>query len=436
MLAAAYTFSFIDRQVLNLLVDPIKADLGLTDMQISYLQGVLFVAPYVLMSVPIGRMVDAFRRVYVLGAGVFAWSLATIGCGLAGTFGQLAVARMAVGAGEASVTPAAWSLLADYFAKEDLARPVSVFLMSPYIGAGLAMIFGAQVMDWTAASGGRLQVLGLSLSAWQATFVAVGAPGFLLAAAMCAIPEPPRTGRAAPQRSEAMAWSEVFAVIGRNGRLYAALLLGPPFIIAMLYGLQAWAPSILIRTHGWEISTAGRLYGVTALAAGCAGVLAGPSLAAVLRARGAVDYPLRVGLIGTAGACLAIAAAGVQTEGGAALACMAVGSFFVTLPMALFTTALQTIAPNEMRGLVAGVYVVTGNVVGLALGPTVVAFLTQHAFQDPAAVGRSLALLSVSAAPIAAILLAQGLGPYRRAVGQFETPEAIASSDIAGEQSA
>ena len=167
ILTLAFTFSFVDRQALNLLVDPIKADLDLSDTRISFLQGLAFALPYIAMSVPIGRLVDKINRIAVLIGGVVVWTLATFTCGLANSYNQLMMARMFVGAGEASLTPAAYSMLADFFPADKLARPVSVFLMGPYIGGGLAMIGGASVIDWFATANiGALPLVG-ELNAWQ-----------------------------------------------------------------------------------------------------------------------------------------------------------------------------------------------------------------------------------------------------------------------------
>ena len=138
LLTATYTFSFIDRQIINLLVDPIRTDLSLSDSQVSFLQGLAFVLPYVLLSIPLGRVVDRANRIRVLVIGILVWTISCVTCGLAKNFWQLGMARMGVGAGEASVTPASWSLLADYFPEDKRALPVSIFLMGPYLGAGLS----------------------------------------------------------------------------------------------------------------------------------------------------------------------------------------------------------------------------------------------------------------------------------------------------------
>lgn len=147
-----YTFSFVDRQVINLLVEPIKGDMGLTDVQISYLQGLIFVIPYVLLSIPIGRLVDVFSRIYVIISGILVWSFATIAAGLSGNYTQLAIARGFVGAGEAALTPAVWSMFPDIFTKKQLAVAMSIFSMAPYLGAGIALIAGAQVIEISQSS--------------------------------------------------------------------------------------------------------------------------------------------------------------------------------------------------------------------------------------------------------------------------------------------
>lgn len=420
VLLLAYTFSFVDRQVLNLLVTPIQADLEISDFQIGLLQGPAFVLTYVLMSVPVGRMVDRFHRVAIMIGGLVVWSAATVGCGLSKSFPQLMLSRLGVGAGEAALTPAAWSVLSDYFPAERLARPISVYLMGPYLGAGLAMIAGAEVLDWTGEANRIALPLVGDLAPWQFTFVAVGLPGLLIAAVLASVREPARKGRSIAG-SQVPPWREVFAYVSAHARIYVALLVGAPFIIVILYGLQGWTPTIMVRVYEWDLAQAGRVYGVVALLAGSGGVLTGPWLARRLEARGYADYPLRLAVISAVGAAVALAMLPWQSNPYAGLSCVALGSFFVTLPLALVASALQAVTPNEMRGVVVGVYVVTANVIGLALGPTLVAACTDYLFQDPAAVAWSLALVSVAVGPIAIAILLVGMKPYVRHMAEMES---------------
>ena len=411
VLLIGFTFSFVDRQVLNLLVEPIRADLGLTDTEISLLQGFAFVLTYVSLSVPVGRMVDRFNRVRIMIAGILAWSATTIACGMARNFSQLLVARMGVGAGEAALSPAAWSVLADYFHPDRLARPISVYLMGPYIGAGIAMIAGSAVLDWTAEVDAVAVPLLGALAPWQFTFVAVGLPGILIAALFATVREPRRRGR--QDSAGVPPWAEVASYLKGNRRIYIALHVGVPFIVVMLYGLQAWVPTILVRVFDMDLATAGRQYGLVALLAGSAGVLTGPFVERWLRARGDGGAPLRVGMIGAVSATVCLVALSRVDTPTQALAAIAGASFSVTLPLALITTVMQHVTPNAMRGVVNGLYVVATNVLGLALGPTLVAATTDFVFADPKAVADSLAVVAMVVGPVAAILLWSGIGAYR-----------------------
>ncbi len=411
VLMIGFTFSFIDRQVLNLLVDPIRADLSITDTEISFLQGLAFVVTYVSMSVPIGRMVDRFNRVAIMVGGVLIWSVATVGCGLSRTYIQLMVARLGVGAGEAALSPAAWSVLADYFRPERLARPISVYLMGPYLGAGIAMIAGAEVLDWTEQVDQlTLPLLG-EVSPWQFTFIAVGLPGLLVAALIGTVREPVRRGTSGAV-PVVPPWSEVVAQLLAHKRIYIALHLGVPFLVVMLYGLQAWTPTVMVRVYDWDLAQAGRAYGVIALLAGSGGVLTGPFVARFLERHGQLGGPILVPMAGATLAAVCLVALPFQPSATVALACVAGASFGVTLPLALITSAMQFVTPNEMRGVVNGLYVVTNNVLGLALGPTLVAASTDFIFSDPKAVAKSLGLVSLVVGPIAVGLLSVGLAPY------------------------
>ncbi len=301
ILLLGYTFSFVDRQVLNLLVEPIRLDLGISDTQISFLQGFAFVIPYVAMSIPIGRMVDKFNRVRIMIGGILVWSLTTIACIRDSNYSQLLAARLGVGAGESTMTPAAWSVLADYFHPDNLARPISVYLMGPYLGAGIAMIAGAEVLDWTRNTTElTLPLLG-TVAPWQFTFIAVGLPGFLVAALFLSIREPKRTGR--KQSSTAVPpWSEIWGFMLEHKGIYLALHLGVPFMVVLLYGLQGWVPTIMVRVYEWDLAQAGRIYGYIALLAGSAGVLTGPFVARAMEGRGVTAAALWVAVIGAVAA--------------------------------------------------------------------------------------------------------------------------------------
>ena len=413
LLTATYTFSFIDRQIINLLVDPIRADLSLSDSQVSFLQGLAFVLPYVILSIPLGRIVDRANRIRVLVFGILIWTVSCVACGLAKNFWQLGVARMGVGAGEASVTPASWSLLADYFPENKRALPVSIFLMGPYLGAGLSLILGAEVVGWASGLGAiELPMVG-ALAPWQLTFMLVALPGLLMAFLLPLLREPPRTQRLT-QTAEPLSWGDVANYVWPRRGVFGAYLLGAPFIVLVLYALQAWVPSLLIRVHGLEIVDAGRYYGSIALIAGSAGVLSGPVAARWLATR--VDparAPLITSIWSTSLLIPVLVGAGLAESLTWALVLITGASYLVTFPLALFATGLQSASPNEMRGLMAGCFVLSTNLIGLALGPTSVALASDYIFETTQAVGSSLALVGATVLPMAVLLLWRGLSAVK-----------------------
>ena len=409
LLTATYTFSFIDRQIINLLVDPIRTDLSLSDSQVSFLQGLAFVLPYVILSIPLGRIVDRANRIRVLVIGILVWTISCVTCGLAKNFWQLGIARMGVGAGEASVTPASWSLLADYFPEEKRALPVSIFLMGPYLGAGLSLILGAEVVGWASGLDSiELPVIG-ALAPWQLTFMLVALPGLLMVFLLPLLKEPPRTQRLT-ETTEPLSWGDVARYVWPRRGVFGAYLLGAPFIVLVLYALQAWVPSLLIRVHGLEIVDAGRYYGTIALVAGSAGVLSGPVAARWLATRmDPARAPLVTSIWSTSLLIPVLVGAGLAESLTLALVLITGASYLVTFPLALFATGLQSAAPNEMRGLMAGCFVLSTNLIGLALGPTSVALASDYIFESTQAVGSSLALVGATVLPMAVLLLWRGL---------------------------
>ena len=413
LLTATYTFSFIDRQIINLLVDPIRTDLSLSDSQVSFLQGLAFVLPYVILSIPLGRIVDRANRIRVLVFGILIWTVSCVTCGLAKNFWQLGVARMGVGAGEASVTPASWSLLADYFPEDRRALPVSIFLMGPYLGAGLSLILGAEVVGWASGLGAiELPMVG-ALAPWQLTFMLVALPGLLMVFLLPLLREPPRTQRLT-QTAEPLSWGDVANYVWPRRGVFGAYLLGAPFIVLVLYALQAWVPSLLIRVHGLEIVDAGRYYGTIALLAGSAGVLSGPVAARWLATRMDPDRaPLITSIWSTSLLIPVLVGAGLAESLSWALVLITGASYLVTFPLALFATGLQSASPNEMRGLMAGCFVLSTNLIGLALGPTSVALASDYIFESTQAVGSSLALVGATVLPMAVLLLWRGLSAIK-----------------------
>jgi MFS family permease len=191
VLVIVYVFNFLDRQILSILAERIKADLGLTDAHIGFLYGTAFAVFYAVFGIPLGRLADVWVRTRLIAVGLAFWSAMTALSATARTFGQLTAARIGVGVGEASATPAAFSLLSDLFPPARRATVLAIYSSGIYLGAGLGLGIGGLIVErWDHAFAAGAAPLGLR--GWQAAFMAVGLPGLLLAIWVATLREPLR----------------------------------------------------------------------------------------------------------------------------------------------------------------------------------------------------------------------------------------------------
>ena len=190
VLVVVYVFNFVDRQIISILAEDIKRDLNIGDGELGFLYGTAFGVFYALFGIPLGRLADNWNRVRLMTIGLSLWSAMTAFSGLSKNLGQLAVARMGVGIGEATASPSAYSLISDYFPKEKRASALAIYSSGLYIGGGISLFIGGLIVErWNAAypGGGPLGLVG-----WQAAFMAVGLPGLLLAGLVATLREPLR----------------------------------------------------------------------------------------------------------------------------------------------------------------------------------------------------------------------------------------------------
>ena len=412
VLLIGFTFSFIDRQVLNLLVVPIQNDLNITDTQISALQGLAFVLTYVGLCIPIGRLIDKSHRVTVMIIGLLIWSIATIACGFSKNYVSMFIARMGIGAGESTVHPGSISILGDYFDSNKIASPMSIYLLGPYLGAGIAMIFGAQVLDWTSQMDNVIifPLIG-EIAPWQLTFIAVGLPGILIAGLFLTIREPQRKIQES-ESIEVPSFSKVIQYIKNNWEVYGAIIIGNSCLIILLYGLQSWVPTMLLRVYEWDLVQSGRVYGSIAMLAGSAGVLSGPFVLRYMSKINVNAPHFKLAIIGITMATFSLVLLPFQPNVNIALVFVTMASFFVTLPLAGTSSAMVIVSPNRIRGVITGIYVVVTSVFGLVLGPFLVASSTDFIFQDTNAVAKSLALVSVLVSPVGIFFMFKGINSF------------------------
>ena len=418
VLVLAYTFSFIDRQILGLLVTPIKRDLGIGDFEVGLLGGLAFALFYTFLGLPIGRLADRHNRRNIIAIGIAVWSVMTAVCGLAKSFGGLFLARMGVGVGEAALSPPAYSLIADMFPPEKLARALSVYSTGIFIGSALAYILGASVVQIVAdAPPILLPVLG-EIHAWQLTFFIVGLPGLLVALLMLTVREPARkTGHDASRSpGDTVPLREVVAFLRAGKGTFGAHFAGFSMLAVFGYGTAMWIPEFINRSHGWAIYDAGYAYGFLILVFGISGVLLGGVFSDWLRQRGRTDAYMRVVML--AACAMAPCAILFPLVGSEVimLLLLALVVFFGAMPAGVAAAALQSVTPNHMRAQVSALYLFFANLIGMGVGPGLVGFFTDYVLFDPGKLNIALSLTAMATVPVAAIILMLGLKPFRASV--------------------
>lgn len=417
ILMVAYVFSFVDRQILNLLVAPIRRDLGISDTQMSLLMGLSFAIFYTILGIPLGRLADNRSRRGLIAAGVVLWSLMTALCGTAKAYWQMFLYRVGVGVGEAALSPAAYSMIADYFPREKRATAISVYGMGIYLGAGLAFVVGGLVIQFVTKQGAiELPLIGMT-HPWQFVFLILGAAGVLFSAAFLLVREPPRQGPAT-----VTPLGEVIAYLWANRRTVLCHNVGFALIAFVSYGAGAWVPTFFIRAFGAAPGEVGIVYGLIVMVFGCGGIVFGGGLTDRWLRRGISDAALRVGVvsaIGTAITHLPLTLLGDLTLGYAALAPAA---FFLAMPFGAAPAAIQEVVPNRMRGQASAIYLFVVNLIGLGIGPTAVALITDYVFGDDQAVRWSILIVALSASALATVTLLAGLKSYREMLQRLHAP--------------
>jgi MFS family permease len=412
--------SYVERQILTLLFTPIKADFALSDTEVSLLAGAAFVIFYVVFGLLFGRLADRVNRKRLVMIGAVFWGLATAACGAAQNFIQLFVARICVGVGEASLGPSALSIISDYFPRERLVRPISVYAGSQYVGAGFALVVGGLAIE-VVAQLPPLVVPGLGpLRPWQLVFILVGLAGMLPLLLMAFVREPLRRGlAAAPTAAERLARrSQLIAFFSANRRMLFAHFAGFSLSSMLGFGVAAWMPTYFIRVHGWAAQDIGYAYGAVMAVMGLTGALTGGRLAEWLQDRGVVDVHFAMPMVTMTLNAILLAAAVFAPSGVLALVFVGLMTLIGTLPLSLIQAALQSVSPNQLRGQLVALFGFVANLVGVASGPTLVALITDYGFHDEQAVGLSLVTLNLCVTPVVVALLGFGRAGLRHSLAR------------------
>lgn len=415
LLFLAYVLSFIDRQILSLLVGPIREQFGITDFQYSLLQGAAFALLYTFAGLPLGRLADRYSRKWVVASSVAFWSLATAACGMVKNFTQLFVARMAVGAGEAGLAPPAYSIITDSYRPSHFGYAMAFYKSAVKVGGALALILGGFLIDFYTARGAfEVPIIG-TIYPWQAVLMTVGLPGLLLALLISTMTEPVRKDVVATQSGELqLPITTVATFLWRRRRTYLSLFLGSSMLAMAGYGSAAWYPEFFVRTYGVSKTVAGSAFGSIILVGGSLGVMLGPWIANWLAARGHTDSYVRAIMYSSMLAVVPAVAAPLMGDFHLTLVLLFPATMFGGAYLGVMAASFQPITPNQMRGQTTAMYIFVTNILGMAVGTSILAAFTDFLYQSDDALNLSIATLNGIMYPAAVALFAYCLPGYRR----------------------
>lgn len=412
-LMAALSLSFVDRQILALLVEPIKTDLAISDTRFGVLQGLAFAVFYIGFGIPLGRLADRGSRRNLIVVGIVLWSIMTMACGTAGSFVSLFAWRAGVGIGEAALSPAAYSMIADAVPKRRLSLALGIYNMGVYLGSGLALLIGGALLGWLARNGSTMTALN-GVAPWRLVFVCVGLPGFVMAALLLLLREPRRTHFAAEAVDAMPTVGETIRFVVADRRLFGGMIAAFACHNTVMYALLSWIPAFLGRHHALTPSQVGATLGLSTIIGGGIGLVIGGVASDRLFAAGRADTPFLVAITSMTG--IAVCTVLTVSAGSAHLASWSFGlvMVFVALPIGTAAAALQLIVPNRFRGQVSALYLIMISLAGLSIGPIAPPFISDTVFHDPARIGDALAVTVVAVAVVSILLFLIARPVYAR----------------------
>jgi MFS family permease len=394
ILLVAYAVSFLDRQIISLLVAPIKADLLISDTQVGALQGTAFGVFFALMGWPLGWLSDRVHRVGLIALAIVTWSAMTIASGLADSFSGLLLARIGVGIGEAALVPAAVSLLSDYFPPQRRALPLSIFTSGISVGLGLALLLGGVLVTFAHDGVSQVPWLGSWLAAqrgWQVVFILSGLAGLPVAVLVLLLHEPERQS----QRLGASA-TAALGYLWQQRAVVGSILLATSLLYVLTNSFSAWVPVHLMRRFAWTAAETGRTLGPPVMLVAIAGNWLSGAITQLLARRGVQDAPLLTMMLGT-GLMLPAVLIGVLTSNADLAVAGVLASYFaIALTFGIATTAYVTVTPAAVRGQVIAIYLLCGNLLGLGLGPLLVGAIADHGPRSLQDIGAALAVVSAA----------------------------------------
>jgi MFS family permease len=412
-----FGLSFVDRLILSLLAPAITDQLDISDTQIGLLFGLGFGVVYALMGLPLAHLIDKHRRIPLVAAGVALWSLCTVASGFAPNFFWLVILRSGVAIGEAVLSPAVISLIADMFPREKRVLPTTI-----YTAAGAMMYTGALVFGGAAFQLATAMSATFALEPWQLTLILVGLPGLFLAPLLfLTVAEPDRVGDAKTEQFATVA--QALAYFRKERRLYVGFFIGVSAISMCNTAKIAWTPTLLIRGHGMDAALAAYAFGTVGLASSFLGVLTWPTIVRLWTGRGRRDALVAVfaGAVTVSWVCFGLI--GLVSSPALLFVALGIGTFFSAALPVLAPLLIQLVTPGRIRARAMALYLTAVGLVGLGLGPPLAAFIGERFFEGPFAIGLGMAGLVLVMGPVASVAIWSIRKPYRLALDQADERE-------------
>ena len=414
VLMSAYVLSYLDRQILYLMVAPIRRDLHITDFQFSLLTGAAFGIFYTLMGMPIAWLADRSNRKNLIAVGIAAWSVMTCLCGFAQSYGLLFLARIGVGVGEATLSPSAYSYLSDSFDRLRLPRAISVYGLGLFIGAGMALIIGGEVIGAVEKMPPIMLPLVGQMQGWHLVFLMVGLPGLLIALWVSTLVEPKRTGvMKSVSEPGGLPFSQAIAFVKNLPLASISLFIGSGLFSALAYA-DSWYPTLFMRIWGWKVQSAGQIAGASSLIAGPLGMIFAGWLSSRWIRQGKVDACLRLTAWAALGITLPATLLPIAPSAFVMAALLFPFKFFIGFTPVLIPSALQMIAPNQIRAQLGAMFLFATGLMGITGGPILPAFLGDHVFNGPLGLAHALSATAIIIGPLTFAVTWIGLGQYRQ----------------------
>jgi len=414
-----YVLSLLDRQVLSMLVEPIRIDLGLSDVEMGFILGPAFAIFYGLFGWPLGWAADNYPRRWVIYLGVTFWSIAAAASGLAHSFWTLLMCRIGVGSGEASLTPAAYSLMGDRFPRRHLTTAMSIYQTGSMVGTAAAFAIGGLVIGLASdLSPNDIPIIG-HLEPWQITLIITGSPGVLLALLVWTFSEPPRREI---KRAEGAPKANFLRFLKAERRLLLPMALGFSLMVVLGQSLISWTPTYIVREFGLAPEEYGPLLAAASIASGVTMVAKG-WIVDWLYARGMRDAHLRF-YTWLIIAAIPIAAAAFLVKNPTAFFFLYALLQVLVVQFVVYVAAtVHLVTPAELRAQTIAVFISIFSFIGTGLGPLITATVTDVILGGPERLGESLMIVSLVSLPLAWIFLRYAIGGVNAAMARQETLE-------------